>query len=147
MNKKLLRSRDSKLIGGVCGGLGNYFDVDPIIFRFAFVALLLAGGGGLVIYIILLVTMPKEPIMVFKQSENQPIANSFEAFQQQDLAKEEIESSSKTLFGLLLITAGALLLLHNLVPLFKLGKLWPAILVIAGLGLIFQKKKKEDIKT
>lgn len=145
MNKKLLRSRNSKVIGGVCGGLGNYFNVDAVIFRFAFVALLLAGGGGFIIYIILLVIMPKEPLLVFNQAEPQPIDTSFDQFQQQDLASNETDSGSKTLFGLLLISGGALLLLHNLVPMFRLTKLWPAILIITGLGLLFQKKKTEEI--
>ncbi len=146
MNKKLLRSRNSKVIGGVCGGLGNYFDVDAIIFRFAFVALVLAGGSGFFIYIILLIIIPKEPFLVFNQAEPQPLDNTFEQFQQKDLSNNETDSSSKTLFGLLLIGGGALLLLHNLVPMFKLTKLWPAILIITGLGLLFQKKKKEEIK-
>ena len=146
MNKKLLRSRDKKVIGGVCSGLGNYFNVDAIIFRFAFLGLLFAGGGGFVIYIILMVIMPKEPLIIFNPDESQTFVNSFDSFQQQDLAKNETESSSKTLFGLLLISGGALMLLNNLVPLFKLEKLWPAILVLAGLGLIFRKKKKEDIQ-
>ena len=36
--KKLERSRESSVIGGVCGGLGDYFDIDPVIFRIAFIA-------------------------------------------------------------------------------------------------------------
>jgi phage shock protein C len=142
MNKKLLRSRSSKVIGGVSGGLGNYFGVDPIIFRFAFIALFFAGGGGFIIYLILLVVIPKEPIFI--TDKMQESTSSFDAFQQQDLAKNETDNSSKTLFGLLMISGGALMLLHNLIPMFKIGKLWPAILIIAGLGLVFQKSKKED---
>jgi phage shock protein PspC (stress-responsive transcriptional regulator) len=47
---RLTRSRDDKLLGGVCGGLGRHFGVDPIIFRIAFVALALAGASGVLLY-------------------------------------------------------------------------------------------------
>lgn len=143
MNNKLFRSRKNKVISGVCSGLGSYFRIDPIIFRFGFVALLLAGGSSIIIYLILLVVIPKEPLDVNTDINNsQASSGSFDAFQQQDLSRDENENSSKTIFGLLLISGGALMLLSNLVPLFNLQKLWPAILIIIGLGLLFQKSKK-----
>jgi len=45
---------------GVCGGLGKYFDVDPIIFRFAFGLTFFGWGGGLLVYLILAIGMPDE---------------------------------------------------------------------------------------
>ena len=48
--KRLERSRADRVIGGVCGGLGDYFDVDPVIFRIAFVVLAFVGGAGLLLY-------------------------------------------------------------------------------------------------
>jgi len=145
MDKKFERSIDKKIIFGVCGGLGKYFSIDPIIFRFAFVALLLAGGSSLIIYFILLIIMPKEPrFVVATVQEN---ANSFETFQQDDLKTDTTSASSEKnslLFGLSLISIGVMLLLNNLVPYFKIGKLWPAILVIIGLGLLFKGKTKQE---
>ncbi len=62
MSKKLYRSVDNKVIAGVCGGLGKYFDVDPIIFRVLFFILLLPGGlPGLVPYVVMWVVVPEEP--------------------------------------------------------------------------------------
>ena len=143
MNKKLNRSRTNKVVGGVCGGLGDYFNVDPIVFRFAFVALLLAGGGGFFIYLILLVVIPKAPFEFDNNNAQQTVNtdNGFNSFQQADLGDSETPDSSRTIFGLILISGGALLLLNNLVRAFNIEKLWPAILVIMGLGLIFQKNK------
>ncbi|MEU5215620.1 PspC domain-containing protein [Streptomyces sp. NPDC020807] len=46
----LRRSRNSKVVGGVCGGLGRYFDLDPVIFRIAVGVLSVTGGVGLVFY-------------------------------------------------------------------------------------------------
>jgi phage shock protein PspC (stress-responsive transcriptional regulator) len=59
--RRLLRSRSNRVIGGVCGGLGQYFNVDPILFRIAAVVLTLAGGAGLLAYLAALVLMPSEP--------------------------------------------------------------------------------------
>lgn len=59
--KKLYRSRDDKMVCGVCEGLGKYFEVDPVLFRLGFVALTLVGGGGLLAYLIMCVVVPEEP--------------------------------------------------------------------------------------
>ncbi|NQW43249.1 MAG: hypothetical protein HQ463_07450 [Bacteroidetes bacterium] len=70
--------------------------------------MLLAGGGSFIIYLILLVVIPKEPVYLLNNTQES--ASSFEVFQQEDLAKNETDSSSKTLFGLLMISDGALML-------------------------------------
>lgn len=57
--KKLYRSRDERLIAGVCGGLGGYFSLDPVIFRIAFVLSILASGIGILVYIILWLIIPE----------------------------------------------------------------------------------------
>lgn len=59
--KKLFRSRRDKIIGGVCGGLANYFTMDPTIMRLIFVLLALFGGPGLILYVILWIITPVEP--------------------------------------------------------------------------------------
>ena len=58
--KRLTRSSSEKLIGGVAGGLGRYFGVDPILFRIAFVVLTFAGGVGVLAYIGLLAFVPAD---------------------------------------------------------------------------------------
>jgi phage shock protein PspC (stress-responsive transcriptional regulator) len=58
--RRLTRSRDDRLIAGVCGGLGRYFDVDPVIFRVAFVALLLLGGSSLLVYAAAWLLLPED---------------------------------------------------------------------------------------
>lgn len=58
--KRLYRSSDQKLFLGVCGGLGEYFDVDPTLVRIIFAAGTLAGGVTLLLYAILAAIMPSE---------------------------------------------------------------------------------------
>ncbi len=58
-NQRLTRSRRSRFIAGVCGGLAEYFGIDPTIVRIIFVVLALAGGPGLLIYLALWVILPK----------------------------------------------------------------------------------------
>lgn len=58
MNKRLYKSNDEKFICGVCGGLAEYFDVDPTLVRLIVVALTIFGGPGIIAYIIAAVVMP-----------------------------------------------------------------------------------------
>jgi len=60
MAKQLFRSKKNRKIAGICGGLGEFFDVDPIFFRVILLVSALFGGLGLVIYIVLWILMPEE---------------------------------------------------------------------------------------
>jgi phage shock protein C len=59
--KRLYRSRTDRKIAGVCGGLGAYFGVDPVIFRIVWVLLILGAGAGLLGYLICWLVIPLEP--------------------------------------------------------------------------------------
>jgi phage shock protein C len=59
--ERLYRSRSERIITGLCGGIGVYFKVDPIIIRAIFLALAFIGGGGVLLYIILAIVVPLEP--------------------------------------------------------------------------------------
>ena len=58
--RRLKRSRDDRLIAGVCGGLGKYFGIDPVIFRVAAVALVFLGGAGALLYLAAILLVPDE---------------------------------------------------------------------------------------
>lgn len=60
---KLYRSKDNRIIAGVCGGLGEYFKVDPTLIRLLWllISVVSAGLGGLVAYIVAWVIIPEEP--------------------------------------------------------------------------------------
>src|SRR3954464_2684477 len=58
--RRLPRSSSDKVLAGVSGGLGRYFDIDPIIFRIGFVVLTLAGGAGLIAYVAAWLLVPAD---------------------------------------------------------------------------------------
>jgi phage shock protein C len=59
MADRLTKSNDKKLFG-VCGGLGNYFDIDPTVIRILFLVAFLFFGSGLLLYLVLAIAMPSE---------------------------------------------------------------------------------------
>lgn len=59
--RRLYRSRMSKMLGGVCGGLSEYFQIDPSIMRIGWVVFTMLGGAGLLAYIICWLVIPEEP--------------------------------------------------------------------------------------
>lgn len=61
--KKLYRSKKDRKLAGVCGGLGEYFGIDPTLIRVGFVLLALPGGlPGVLPYLILWIVIPEEPL-------------------------------------------------------------------------------------
>lgn len=61
--KRLFRSRKDRILGGVCGGLGNYLNVDPILVRVVWAILFFAAGVGLLAYILAWIIIPEEVII------------------------------------------------------------------------------------
>jgi phage shock protein PspC (stress-responsive transcriptional regulator) len=60
-SKRLYRRRDGMVIGGVCTGIGEYFDIDPVVIRLLFILAVLLGGSGILAYIIAWIAIPEEP--------------------------------------------------------------------------------------
>ena len=58
--KKLYRSDENKMLAGVCGGIAEYFGVDPTLIRLAWVVFSLLGGSGLLAYILAAIIIPRD---------------------------------------------------------------------------------------
>lgn len=58
-DKRLYRSSTNRMIGGICGGIGEYLDVDPTLIRLAWVVFSAMGGSGLLAYVIAAILMPE----------------------------------------------------------------------------------------
>jgi phage shock protein C len=69
--RKLYRSETNKMLGGVCAGLGEYFNIDPTIVRLVFVLAALLAGHGILVYVILWIVIPPAPSAI-----NQPITTT-----------------------------------------------------------------------
>lgn len=116
----LRRSRDDRVIGGVCAGLGRYLGVDPVLLRIAFVVLAIAGGGGVILYIVGWILIPEE-----KPGEELGARAPSSA------------ESLRLVAGGTLIAVGVLLLLNLSIP--RIGKyLWPLALIAIGIAVIVQ---------
>jgi phage shock protein PspC (stress-responsive transcriptional regulator) len=60
--RRLYRSRTDRVIGGVCGGLAQFFTIDATIIRLLFVFTALFGGTSLLVYLVMLLVVPEEPL-------------------------------------------------------------------------------------
>jgi phage shock protein C len=70
-NKKLYRSRDNKVIAGVMGGLGEYFDIDPVLLRVLYICLSIftALFPGVIAYILMAIVIPCKPDVIHEKAE------------------------------------------------------------------------------
>jgi phage shock protein PspC (stress-responsive transcriptional regulator) len=153
--KRLRRSLKDSVIGGVSGGLGEYFGADPVIFRILFVVLTFTGGGGVLIYLLMWIFIPKAEVDFrgqqyhqsdFNKSQEQESSNFEDTEHQapineeepQDLDPQIIErrKNGNLIGGTLLIMIGAFFLADDFFPWLSWHYLWPAALIIAGLAII-----------
>lgn len=152
MYKKLYRSVTDKMLGGVCGGLAEYFEIDPVIVRLIFVLAVIFGGSGILAYIILWIIIPQKPYIItpFNQS-NQTSADSGGTGDEKktenqnftmNTALENKESKKSIYAGAFLILLGGIFLLDNFVPRFDFGDFWPVILIGIGIAIILNARNK-----
>jgi phage shock protein C len=59
--RKLYRSNTNRMLAGVCGGLAEYFNLDPTLIRVLFIVLAVLGGSGVVLYLAMWIIVPKQP--------------------------------------------------------------------------------------
>ena len=62
MNKRLYKSADNKLLAGVCGGVAEYFGIDPTLVRLGWVLFCAMGGSGILAYIVAAIVIPEHPL-------------------------------------------------------------------------------------
>ena len=101
--KKLYRSRKNKIIAGVCGGVGEYFNIDPVLIRLVWGILFFIGGAGLLGYIIAWIIIPE------RVGEPGSVTDS------EDENHVEVKTSytPQLLIGLFLVFIGAVLLIRD----------------------------------
>ena len=62
MEKKLYKSNQNKMIDGVCGGIAEYFGIDPTVVRLIWALFSLMGGSGILAYIVAAIIIPRSPV-------------------------------------------------------------------------------------
>ena len=136
-NKRLERDTRSKVIGGVCSGLGNYFDMDPAFWRVLFFLLFFFGCSGLLIYLILWAVMPSQKANVTTDTMEHMV-NAEET--------PKPKKNGNMVAGLTLIGLGVLFLLGRYIPEINWHTAWPILLIILGLVLIIPINSKKNEK-
>ena len=135
--KKLYRSQSNKMIAGVCGGIADYFEIDPTLIRIIVVAIALFGGVGLLAYIAAIFIIPNNP-------NESPSEGSSE-----NLIKD------KSLFwGSLLVILGLFFLLRQMGLFYGFEfwhipwqMVWAVFLIVIGLYLLYNRNKKDDTES
>lgn len=141
--QKLYRSRSQKVFAGVCGGLSEYFNVDPVFIRIIFVVGLFSGGLGLIAYLIFWIATPQEPLkfapinsgVMFQEHTSMPV---------NDEQRQQMPAKTKVFFGYLLIAIGIIIMLGEILPNFDFAYILAIIFVGMGLFLLFSNRTKEQ---
>ncbi|MEK7649580.1 MAG: PspC domain-containing protein [Patescibacteria group bacterium] len=147
-HRKLYRSQDDRILAGVCGGLAEYFDIDPVLIRIVFVVFSM-GGMGLFAYIILALIIPTKEHGAHIRPNASGKASEFveeaadkvkEVFHDiSENTKEQSHGSrGRNFIGAIIIGVGLLALLHQVFPAFWFGwrMAWPLVLVLIGFWII-----------
>ncbi|MBA7707799.1 hypothetical protein ES703_116682 [subsurface metagenome] len=160
MEKRLYRSQSDRMIWGVCGGLAEYFDIDPTIIRIIAVLLVFASGAGILAYIILAIVIPlessrvtepkdviKENVEEMKETASQLGQEIRSTFVSKEDTSEEAAKARhrrRNTLGIILIVIGILFLLASFDLLWWLrwSYLWPLIPIAIGLLIILGARRK-----
>ncbi len=118
--RRLRRSRTDRVLGGVCGGLGQYLGVDAVLIRIATVLLVFVGGAGIVAYLVAWILIPEATAE--EESRAPPTVPPARA---------------RTIVGAVLVCVGALLLIDIVLPIRLEGRfVWPILLIVIGVAVI-----------
>jgi len=148
------------MIWGVCGGLAEYFDVDPTLIRIIAVLSIFISGAGILAYIILAIVVPSasskaaEPKDAIKENVEELKKTASELgreIQSTFTGKDESEETTgiryrrRNLLGIIIIIIGVLFLMSsfNLFWWFRWSYLWPVIIIAIGLLIIVSARKKK----
>ncbi len=140
--KRLYRSESDRVIGGVAGGLAEYFGIDATLVRILFV-LFAFHGAGILIYLLLWVIIPTESSVHPAATEHTMKENLKEVEHKAKHLGGEAEDfaarpEAKRWLGWVLLAIGLWFLLVNFgfLSLFLLGKLWPVLLILVGVAVL-----------
>ena len=125
--KELHRSRSDRMLAGVCGGLGEYFNVNPVFYRVGFVILTLLGGAGILVYGACALVIPaageRESVAsdVLRNHRQRPVA----------------------VVGLLLVVAAGVALLSHMSLHFHSSAFWALVLIVGAVLIWAQRRPPE----
>ena len=153
MSSRLYRSRTDQMIGGVCGGLGQYLKIDSTIIRLLFVLLALGSGVGIALYLILWVIIPYTD--EGEASTSETARSSADEIAQRvrsmgdDVRHAISEPNPKTgiIVGGALVILGCLFLINSLnlpwLRWLRFDMIWPLLVIGVGVAMIWRRTCEE----
>lgn len=141
--KKLYRSRENKVLAGVCGGIGEYFEIDPVIIRLIWIVLTMIWGFGLFLYIIAIFLIPLEP----KEIKIQDVGTTTQESKKDYRHLEDNDRNIViTLIALFFIVLGIMVVISIIAPstyIFRniIKGILGVAMIIIGIYLVFKSKK------
>lgn len=133
MSKRLKRSNTNRMIAGVCGGVGEYFNIDPVIVRVVWALFFfMPGGPGFLAYLLCAIIIPEDDEIIHQDEEK---------------TSNDSPNNTSTFIGIALVAAGGFMLAKIVWPHFTFKfmgffRYWPVLLIIGGIYIIFNKRKK-----
>ncbi|EOC99875.1 PspC domain-containing protein [Caldisalinibacter kiritimatiensis] len=136
MNKRLYRSTNDKVISGVCGGVAEYFEIDPTIVRILWAVIALSSWGiGVFAYIVCIIVIPENPFFSSSSIENNSTTSTTSN------SHSVIDPNrNKLALGIVLIGLGGFLLLKRFNLWFNFRYLLPTLLIVAGVYVLVRRK-------
>jgi phage shock protein C len=135
--KRVYRSRQDKIVAGVCGGIAEFYNADPVWIRLLAVLLAFASGMGIVLYLVLWIIMPKNP----SQKESSDTSAELAASRLVKKVEKKRGSKAERVIGIILIIVGAVLVMKNLFHWFTMSYVWAVALVLVGAYLVLKKPR------
>lgn len=146
MEKKIYRLKHNRVIAGVCGGIGEYFQIDPVLIRIAWIAASMAFGAGVLAYIIAMLIIPEEKDNRYTgyNAENPSTEGSdfkSEAKDEWSTPARYSPEKGRYLIGGVLIAIGVAFLFRQYFHWFDMKYFWPFILLAAGAAIIYKGRR------
>src|SRR5437016_8787834 len=136
--RRLYKSRHNRIIDGVCGGVAEYFGVEPTVVRILWVLVSLLGGSGLILYIVAMIVMPVNPDHRGQPSSEAPVTGV---------------SERKRYWGIVLILIGVFVLMTNLGWFadfdwwsFSRTVVFPVSLILVGVLFIYVHTRRSQVQ-
>ena len=144
-HKKLYRSRENAMIGGVCAGLAEYFNIDPSLTRLATVLLIFPGGLSFWAYIVAWIIIPQKPLgEITSESTDAAEDETEQAGDEMKVEKDQQGDKTRFVAGIILIALGLFFLMNtlNIFVWFSFFKLWPIVLIVIGAVILIRGLEK-----
>lgn len=145
MSKQLYRSQDNKVIGGVCGGLADYFDVDPVIVRLLCVLLFFMKAVGVIAYIVCMIIIPEAPYGYYNKKDT-AYEGDYTSEYTYDNNNTRNNDKNKLILGIGLIAFGAFVFARRFFYWLDFTNFGGIILVLAGLYIIVNGRNGSEKK-